>query len=163
MEKKPFLLTMFFITLFLLIIFCFIVVNDFKKKGISKSDIHNVTNVSVFYTVEKCASKYVSYLMSKDYKVIYNLLDDNYIDKNGITEDTVSKYVESYDKYYGLEINAMYQYKDLNIYYIKGKLVDSGMDIINPEKKDFKVTVKLDDKNNKFSIIPDGDGGVLDD
>ena len=163
MEKKSFGILLLIISMFLITIFSLLIMDDFKKEKLNKENLHEVRNISVFYTIESCANKYISYLMSKDYKAIYNLLDDNYINKNNITEKNVDKHIETYDRFYGLKIEEMYQYKDLGVYYVKGKLIEDGFNIKNPLEKKFKTTIKLDEKNTKFSIIPDGDGGVLDD
>lgn len=161
MEKKNFGLLLLFITMFLGTIFAFITISDFKEEKLNEKYIHKVTGVSSFYNVESCAAKYISYLVSKDYKAVYNLLDDNYIDKNNITESNLIDYIEFYDKNYNLKIESMYQYKDFNIYYIKGKLIEEGMNASNTSSKDFKITLKLDETNYKFSIIPDGEDGVI--
>ena len=162
-EKKSFGLLLLIIIIFLTGVFSLLIIDDLKKDRLERENIRSVTNISTFYTVESCANKYVSYLMNKDYKVIYKLLDDKYIRKYNITEENLNNYIEVFDKKYGLKIEKMYQYRGFDIYYIKAKLIEDGMGITRSLSKDFKVTVKLDKNNSKFSIIPDGDGGILDD
>lgn len=157
---KTFLLTFSFL---LIVILGLLVTSDFKKEELTKKDIEVVNNINMFYVVESCANKYIQYLSSKDYTVIYEFLDDNYIDKHKINLDNIDKYINPLDGIYSLSITKMYKHKNMDIYYVQGNLIKQEIYETKQENIKFKTTIKLDRKNNKFSVIPDGDGGVLDD
>lgn len=157
---KTFLLTFSFL---LIVILGLLVTSDFKKEELTKKDIEVVNNINMFYVVESCANKYIQYLSSKDYTVIYEFLDDNYIDKHKINLDNIDEYINTLDGIYSLMITKMYKHKNMDIYYVQGNLKQETIYETKQENIKFKTTIKLDRKNNKFSVIPDGDGGVLDD
>lgn len=164
MDSKTFRMLLLTFSCCLIIILSLFLVGDFKKENLTKKDIEVVNNINMFYLVESCVNKYIQYLSVKDYGVIYEFLDDNYIDKNNITIDNIDQYIETLDESYSLSITNMYKHKNLDIYYVQGNLMKETIYQTETEKnKKFKTTIKLDRENSKFSIIPDGDGGVLDD
>lgn len=157
---KTFLIT---ISCLLIIILSLLLTSDLKKEYLTKKDIDSVNNINMFYVVESCVNKYIQYLSIKDYAVIYEILDDNYIDKNKVTLDNIDEHIDTLDSNYTLSITNMYKHKNMDIYYVQGTLIKETLYETNGKNKEFKTTIKLDRKNNKFSVIPDGDGGVLDD
>lgn len=157
---KTYLITLSFLLIVILSLFA---TSDFKKENLTKNDIEVVSNINMFYVIESCANKYIQYLSLKDYSIIYELLDDNYIDKNKINLGNIDKYIDTLKGNYSLSITNMYKHKNMDIYYVQGILIKETLYETENESMKFNTTIKLDKNNNKFSIIPDGDGGVFND
>ena len=164
MDNKTFRLALLLYAILLIALLGLLVTSEFKEEKLQKQDVEELTNISTFYTVESCVNKYILYLSSKDYDSIYKLLDDNYIEKNKVTKDNIEDKIEVLDNNYTFTTTNIYRNKKQDIFYVKGVLTSVTIteDSSNKEtKKEFITTIKLDTMNKKFSVIPDGDGGVV--
>lgn len=112
-----------------------------------------------FYIVKNCINKFYSYKMEtdnleeNDTKVLYDLLDVEYIKFKGITKDNISKLIPKI-KNSVININNMYtsqQKQDLSIYIVKGTLREK----VSGKNSEFTIMVKIDTSNRAFSIFLD--------
>lgn len=127
-------------------------------------NIMQVNNASMFFTVENCINKYLSYLYSQNTEVIFNLLEEGYKTKFGINKTNVLQYVEQLDGSYVFTAEDMYYPKngDIQTYYVTGKISEDGLieNSFNNEYIEFNTTVIMDMENSTFTIIPYGYGGM---
>lgn len=128
-------------------------------------ELTEVQSRSLYYRVKGCINKYYTYcnlLYSSDVsdieettniaKVIYNMLDKEYISFKNISESNMLLQLEKVNDFV-LYIDSMYfiedeSFNDLCI--VNGTLRDKETNNLTK----FKVVVKLDYKNKTFSIIP---------
>lgn len=127
---------------------------------IYKEEINKVKAVTVrndFFLVKKCIvtfyNNYLSYCNSKnDYEKVYNLLDKEYIDMFNITENNLIGEFGSYKKI-DIDITNMYVIAIENnkkIYFAYGYIIDN----IDSEVTDLAIEIRIDNKNNTFSVLP---------
>ena len=128
------------------------------------SKIMRVDNASMFFTVESCVNKYLTYLSNQDADIIFNLLDESYKAELNISKENVLQHVEELNGIYTFSAKDMYYEKigDIQKYYVTGEIAADGLievvsDISNIK---FNITVILDMSNNTFTVIPYGYGGM---
>lgn len=125
-------------------------------------NIQIVKGKNEFFTVASCINQYIYNLSNKDNKGILKLLDEGYKNKNNINENNVMQYVEDLNGYYIFKPEKMYyREKDENvsIYYVFGNILEDGIDdesAYSTNSREYYVTVSLDTKNMKYSVIPYG-------
>jgi len=129
-----------------------------------KAKIMRVDNVNMFFTVENCINKYITYLSSKDTDIIFNLLDKSYKTELGINKENVLQYVEELNGMYAFTAKDMYYEENDNIqtYYVTGEITADGLEevVLETNNIKFNITVILDMSNNTYTIIPYGYGGM---
>ena len=176
MSKKT---TWLFISIiFIVLVICGIIVfllinnnNNIIKKNIyietqePIKELAEVNSRNLYYRVKGCINKYYTYCnllySSNDNnieettnidKVIYNMLDKEYISYKNILESNMTSQFERVNDF-ALYIDSMY-YKEDDSYndfcIVDGTLRDKETNSLTK----FKVVVKLDYKNKTFSIIP---------
>lgn len=108
----------------------------YVTKGM-KPSINRVTNL--YFTVDNCIKNYISFVVNENYNVLINILNEEYVNKNNINNENISKKLQKY------EGNSFYRtYEEYNLtgvsfssYYVKGKIGDEfvyfelGLDISN--------------------------------
>ncbi len=139
------------------------------QKEVKRVDIRNN-----FYAVRTCVEKFYSYLTETDEsdygivdeeveqtieaaqnqskQAVYNMLDDNYIQDRGITEENVSEQFPQIassdviidDMYVSAQTESMYAY------FVSGKLRNRT----TWENTDFTLMLKVDMQNRTFKIVP---------
>jgi len=129
-----------------------------------KAKIIKVDNVSMFFTVENCINKYLTYLYSKDTEIVFNLLDESYKKEFDISKENVIQYVEDLNGIYTFSAKDMYYEKngDIQKYYVTGEITADGLVEVVSEASSikFNITVILDMSNKTFTVIPYGYGGM---
>lgn len=132
----------------------------------SKIEIVNTRNE--YYIVKSNVKKYYSYYsnmftqtrengysdeMQKSAKSeLYNLLDSEYIDTEGITKENINLKLKKIEDSV-VNITRMYvsrQNKSISTYVVEGTLRQKNNSAIS----NFTVIVRIDDSNNTFSILP---------
>ena len=121
-----------------------------------KTDITKVDNYSVFYTLSNSLNTYLTYL-SEENTEVYNIVEDKYKEQFGITKENVISKLKDFDidspSFRAEEMLYESVDKNINKYYVKGKLVNIGEDeykII----KDYYLIIYVDSRNNTFLISP---------
>ena len=120
-----------------------------------------VSSYNTFFTVDYCASKYISYLSNKDIDKLTLILNENYKKENKINKDNIFEFIEKLsDKQYLFSSRKMYEEKisdNITKYYVKGYIVEDVLledDYIAPRKIEYYLIVYLDSVNQTFSIEP---------
>lgn len=127
-----------------------------------------------FYAVQECTNKYFIYYtqifnINEEYyskstqqeieetekqniKVLYNMLDNEYIDEKEVTQDNLKSKLSEIGNCI-VNITEMYVSEaenNIELYVVKGILKDR----ITQEIKDFQIIVKIDMVNTTFSVLP---------
>lgn len=119
-------------------------------------DIMELENENEFFTVEECINKYFEILAENNNNGVYCLLNDNYIEKNGITNTNVLQKVyqleNGFEKFfikdiYYREISYDVEYQ----YYIYGELLGENYSTITT----IYMIANLDYENKSFNITFD--------
>ena len=117
-----------------------------SKIKFNKTEITKVDNYSVFYTLSNSLNTYLTYL-SEENTEVYNIVEDKYKEQNVITKENVISKLKAEEMLYE-SVD-----KNINKYYVRGKLVNVGEDeykII----KDYYLNIYVDSRNNTFMISP---------
>lgn len=178
MSKKQRLLLVFIIIVLLsicaIIAQILIIKNNNRSTYVSKPDeeLSEVSSINQFYNVKGCIGKYYTYCnmlfsmnnksetndeesqknLSDTKRIIYNMLDKEYISYKNITEDNITSKIEL-TKDSVIYIDYMYvseRSENIYIYVVSGSLREKATNNITK----FKVIVKTDYDNKTFSIMP---------
>lgn len=159
MNKKNNYTLLIIIIIILISILGIIFFSDTEKKEqeiVKESNIKLLDDYSRFYTLDSCVYKYIAYITSNKQDEILNILDEEYIESNNITKDTLYNYINKLEGMYSFKSKKIY-YETLSTnffkYYIYGKLQKEGINGII-DSKDYYLIIKLDLKNNLFSVTP---------
>lgn len=141
--------------LIILILYTFIALLLGRLKY-DKTDITKVDNYSFFYTLSNSLNTYLTYL-SEENTEVYKIVEDEYKEKFGITKENVISKLKDFDidtpSFRAEEMLYESVDKNINKYYVRGKLVSVGEDeykII----KDYYLIIYVDSRNNTFMISP---------
>lgn len=174
MKIKKYILTVVIVIL-LLIIGILIAINygkenqekneneEFQMQNVQKeeTEIKEVTNSAMYFTVKSCIDKYMNYLSEENKEAIYNVLSLSYIEKNDVNIDNVLNKIEKIEgKKLDLNIQEMKvknDGEDFQTYYIYGKIRNE-----NNSNSKILLTVNVDVINKTFSIEPEVIEGVFD-
>lgn len=149
-EKKQFIFIISIIFIIIVLIFAVFYFKTNKNSNI----VSNISDINEAYDVKVCVNKFYEYC--KEYrdtapKAIYELLDDDYINYYELNEKNFIKNLDIVDSN-SLYIDSVYKLKqkrNLSLYLIKATQLYRNSD----ETKTFNVILKLDRKNNTFSIF----------
>ena len=145
-----------YIIIILLLIVILFSLNYFKNQkddNIIEENYHLEKNYSNFFTVNSCIYKYIEFLSNKDSKSIIEVLNQDFVKENNITEDNVYSFVKNIDGMYSFTARKMYkfEYENISKYYVYGHLIKN--DITGTTfKEDNYYFVILDKDNTTFSI-----------
>ena len=120
-------------------------------------NIELVTDRNMFYSVEQNVSTYLKSVTDRNAGEIYKFLDDDYIQKFGVTEQNVLEHVEDYSTPVRFSAQEIYQMINLDTqittYYVRGFIEKQVFgDYGNTD--DYCVTLNYDAFNRTFSIMP---------
>ncbi len=147
---------------------------DTTKVKIQKN-IQEVTARDIYYIMKNISKKYFDYLVEYNaesyysklegevqitdedrqgtYKIILDLLDNEYIKNNNISDKEIKKILSNFKNADDLNINKMY-YNDIDenvtVFYADVSLIKNHKEINNNRV----IVGKMDRKNGLFSIIP---------
>ncbi len=120
-----------------------------------KDEVNILKNRDDFYTIENCINRYLNYLAIGDKEAIIQILDEEYKNQKGITDENVMTQLNNTGKHNIFKAKKIY-IKEKSIeekeYYVSGKIRE---DQINEhgEESDFTITVKT--YQDIYSIIPE--------
>ena len=137
------------------------IINDINEAEIPESqdvvivdkNIKQVRNSMKFYTVSNCIQLYINNITDKNNILIYNILDEDYINSNGITIENVLDHVGNYKQLYDfipLQMNVL-EGINTEIYAVYGKMIKRQSSGIGD---DIFFIVKLCKNNLTFKIYP---------
>lgn len=152
MKKNILYLTVIMLLISLIIISIFIVY--YLNNTTSSKIVTNISDINEAYNVKTCAQKF--YLYCKDYRIsapssIYDLLDKEYIKKYGVNKNEINEYIHSInsDTYKIKHVYKIQEKNSLSLFLVKGYEVYRK----NEEIKEFSFLLKIDNKQNTFSIF----------
>ena len=132
-------------------------IDDKEEEVTSKEPAYSLLkDYSRFFTVNSCVYKYITYSMSDKTEDLLNVLDKNFIEKNGINSDNVYQHINKLNGSYSFKAKKIYYQKVSDTYfkyYVYGYLIQ---DVIDSEgvKEDYYVIVNMDLEKQIFSITP---------
>lgn len=146
----------------LLILFAFILLNfgiysQYHNKNRETKNYKMVNSSTVYYSIINDVNQFIRNSNKENVLIVLDLLDRDYKQKNKINSENVFNYIKAYsDSQYSFIGSTMYSV-DINSnvteYLVKGNIEKQMIDSSTLEK--YYVIVKVDNKNNTFSIIPD--------
>lgn len=120
------------------------------------SELRDVEDRNDFYTVKSCVEKYISYIVNKDNKAVYNLLDEAYIKQKNINESNILNTVEK------IEEGQVFTAKQMKVAITGKKEIFTVYGTRREDKTnsrgneiEFNVTVILNTTTKTFSVIPE--------
>lgn len=152
------ILIMIIVNIIILIILLY-VFKDKEEKKIDEeftvqpnTDVIQLDNKDLFYTVQQCAQYYVDYMNDNNYDALNIVLDKNYKAKQNITKETLKDKLEIIEgnKIFVQNIEQKEENIDISIFFVNGILIDED----NQNEKEFGLTVIMDLSQDIFSIIP---------
>ena len=126
-----------------------------------------------YYSIQECVGKYYSYYSiifnanlyyqtdneqviseaeKENSEIIYDVLDEEYIKNNNITTSNIKQHLPKIDMVTP-DISNMYssqKTENIKVFVVEGKLKKNVTD----KGQDFRIIIKLDIKNNIYSILP---------
>lgn len=182
-NKKWLLLVLFIILIFIIIIY---VINHKEKnenvedknfKQIEQKNLEPVKNHNLFFAVQTCVEKYLTYVANENKDEILMVLDEEYIKDNNINKNNVLEKINNNDILLNFHAEEMYFEEindDINKYYVSGyqeATVDNDYEDDSQElfteteashiSQYMYFEVKLDFENMIFSIKPIENGGIF--
>lgn len=127
------------------------------------SNLEIVKDRNNFYTVADCIQNYENYLVDKDANILFNLLDKEYKERLGITQENVLSKIETNDTYKVFRPKRMYQIEEdeSNIkYFVYGTIRDEQnvreISVSERNETGIYITVKLNTSDSTYTVYPDG-------
>lgn len=108
---------------------------------------------NVFFANVSFIDNYINAISNNDSNVVFSLLDTKYISDNNITRSNVSEKIENYSGEVAIHVDSMefLQFDNNFIYYVKGKIYESGKQLIDDN---FSIIVITDYDNLTYSLYP---------
>ena len=120
-------------------------------------NIELVTDRNMFYSVEQNINTYLKSVTDRNKDEIYNFLDEDYIQKFGVTKKNLLDKVENYSIPLRFDAQEMYQMINIDTqittYYVKG-FVEKQINGDLGNYEEYCVTLNYDYFNKTFSIMP---------
>ena len=149
MNKKIILLCIGFVIILICICLFFVIPN----LNFNNVKVTNVSNLDEAYDVKTCTNKFYLYCktyMSSSKKSVYELLDREYIKKYHLNSENFNEKIKEI-KSDTLEIKSIYKLQESNnisLYMVNSYELYQNSD----DQKEFNLLIKLDYKNNTFSV-----------
>lgn len=126
--------------------------NDNNNDNNINKEIVRLDN-DVIFTLQEIINNYYSFISTKDYSNLYNLLDEDYVRNNNISIQNISKIIKGDYLDPAFFINKVLYNNDkvITYYFINGYMMDMDG---NSYEKDINYLIIV--KNNKYVIVPLG-------
>ena len=165
MDKvKKYMIIVLGILIILILILALTIKNNNRKKILSNifddnsgpQDVLNtqiekikptmINSENTYFTVNKCVEDYLSMLEASQGDVLYEYLNEDYINKNNLSKNDIIEKLVKYNNYDGYVSEEAYELNgEVNsIYFIKGKI----------DLKEVFFEVTIDYTNSTFDIMP---------
>ena len=137
----------------IVIVVCISLFFVFSCLNFNTCKVTNVSNLSEAYDVKTCTNKFYLYCktyMSSSKKSVYELLDREYIKQYNLNSDNFNEKIKEI-KSDTLEIKSIYKLqesKNISLYMVNSYELYKNCD----EQNEFNLLIKLDNKNNTFSV-----------
>ena len=126
----------------------------------NNENIEKVKNANKYYTVSSLVERYMSYIVDIDsedeeirdlvIEAIDDILDDEYKKEFNITKDSIKQKYKDYGEEEVVVVDDIYvteKSASINVFLIYGRRTI--------DEKDFKLMIKMDSLNNRFSVFPE--------
>lgn len=151
MKNKKFLVILLLVFIIILLLFSIYIVNSKRNKI---NIVSNIVDINEAYAVKTCFEKF--YIYCKDYrnatpKYIYELLDKDYIKYYNLSENNFKEKLDIIDSD-NIHIDSVYKIQqkgNIALYIINSHQLYKK----NNESKELNIILKLDKKNNTFSVF----------
>lgn len=127
--------------------------NNGEEEVIVDANVKEVTNSTKFYTISNCIQKYFDNILIRNKVEVYSMLNNDYINSKGITEENIFNYVHDVNvscNFTPLGMNFLEGMKT-EVYSVYGKVLEKDKSGIG---KDVFFIVNLCNQNLTFSITP---------
>lgn len=157
-EKKDYTLLIIICVILLCIVILLFLNKDSSDDNILSEEpkYKLVNDYSRFFTIDSCVYKYITYLSSTKTDDLLKILDEEYVNNNGINSNNVYSYVNKLSGNYSFKSKKIYYQvgNDKVIkYFVYGYLIEETIDGIG-DKQDYYLVVNLDVENQLFSVAP---------
>ena len=159
------MISLFLIILVQLLVFLKTLINQENENIIEEQniiinqveyEIEKVKDRNIFYTVNSAVDKYLYNLYEEKNDILFSYLDKEYIQENNITKNNVLQKIGKLDEYKTFTVKEMYEQKitDNIIQYFAYGVIKGELEEGRPEEEDFYISIKIDNKSNTFSVLP---------
>ncbi len=124
------------------------------KKNSDKLEI--VKSNNMYFMVINHVNYYISNVASKNSKVIYDILDGKYIEKNSITEDNIFDVINVYPNNSFVKVKNMdyFEVKNSYVFFVSGIVYQDKYDSTEKIDDDFGLIIVIDRNSSSFSVYP---------
>lgn len=111
-----------------------------------------VSDKNEFFAINACITKYLMNSMLEENEILYSLLDETYIKELGVTKENILEKINTIENpvFYSNKMYVKQEDYDLYTYFVNGRLINKE----TLEVQDYSVIVRLDKRNDLFSVIP---------
>lgn len=137
----------------IVIVVCISLFFVFSCLNFNTCKVINVSNLSEAYDVKTCTNKFYLYCktyMNSSKNSVYELLDKEYIKQYNLNSDNFDEKIKEF-KSDTLEIKNIYkiqEHNNISLYMVNAYELYKNSD----DQNEFNILVKLDNKNNTFSV-----------
>lgn len=137
---------------------CGVVVLTFyiQNRNASRYTLKTVDNSNMYFMALNYVNYYVNNLSMQNDEVIYDILDDKFIEKNEITLTNVFDKIRVYPRNSLVKVREIY-YLDFDnnyIFYVEGIIYQDNIDDRISIDDDFSIIVTVSNDDDAFSIYP---------
>lgn len=125
--------------------------------GREKYDL--VKDASIFYTIDDCANKYISYLSSGDTKNLLAIMNEKYINDHNLNSNNIINMLDTHyfrDNLVSFKSKKMYvNYLSNTVseYYVYGEVYSDGIDDLQ-KLTDYYLVITVDSDTLLFDVKP---------
>lgn len=144
-------------TFFVIIIVCILclIVGLFMNKKNNTDLLVDVDEYNVYFSNVNYVNNYLNYIATGNNRAVYDLLDDDFVNKYDVNYDNVLDIVRSYEVGSYLDIDSMkFIQIDNNFVYLIEGIVYNNLDDDNSSNDYFSVILKNDYDNISYSLYP---------
>ncbi|MGN1342523.1 MAG: hypothetical protein ACI4VL_04795 [Bacilli bacterium] len=154
--KKDDIKTM--IVVLVICIICVIIIFIFNRqsKNESNNQLETVSNSNMYFMAINYVNYYVNNISMQNEKVIYDILDKTFIEKNGITPNNVFEKISSYPQNSSVKVKEM-DYLNIEndyIFHIEGIVYQDNIDGRTIIDNNFSIIITVSNSVSAFSIYP---------
>lgn len=151
--KKDDFKTLFVVLIISIICASLVLLLNYKKNS---DKLENVRSNNMYFMAINYVNYYVSNVSSKKNKIIYDILNDKYIEKNNINENNVFDIINNYPNKSFAKVKEMkfFEVKNHYVFYIYGIIYQDNYNSRIEVDNNFGLILIIDRNNNSFSVYP---------
>lgn len=151
------------LVVFIMLLFAAVAIYNYRTDNKEEDIVDNskeyvlLNDYSRFFTINSCVYKYIQYLQKEDFDSLFEVLDEDYVNNNGVNKNNVYSFLPNIsDGTYSYVSKKIYYNRvsdNYITYYVYGYIVKEMLDSVG-EKQYYSYEVNLDTNNQIFSISP---------